>query len=101
MFKSVILSVVLLTTPIAGAWAAYTSTFVILEKKDVDKLSDEQLTSTYMDALVEAQVRKDFFNHFGFVGKDLDAYKAVLKYRLMLLLEIHSRNLDIPQFDRY
>ncbi len=101
MLKSVILSAVLLIAPLTGAWAAYTSNFVILEKKDIDNLTDEKLTSVYMDTLVEAQVRKDFFNHFGFVGKDLEDYKAVLKYRLALLLEIHSRNLDIPQFDRY
>ena len=101
MFKSVILCAIFLFMPLTGVWAAYTSNFTILDKKDIAKLSDEQLTSTYMDTLVEVQVRKDFFNHFGFVGKDLDDYKAVMKYRLMLLLEIHSRNLDIPQFDRY
>jgi hypothetical protein len=54
-----------------------------------------------MDALVDVEARKDFFNRFGLVGKDLEEYKTVLKYRLLLLMEIHSRNLDIPQFERY
>ena len=101
MFKSVVLSAVILMMSLSGSLAAYTSTFVILEKKDIVVMSDEQLTNTYIETLVEVEVRKDFFNRFGFVGKDLDDYKAVLKYRLLLLLEIHSRNLDIPQFDRY
>lgn len=101
MFKTIILSSLLILSPITLTYAAYTSTFAILEKKDIAKLSDDELTNAYMDSLVEVQARKDFFNRFGFAGKDLDDYKAVLKYRLILLMEIHSRNLDIPQFDRY
>jgi hypothetical protein len=91
----------LLFVPLSGAWAAYTSTLVILDKKGIDKLTDEQLTNAYMDALVDVEARKDFLGHFGFAGKELEEYKAALKYRLLLLMEIHGRNLDIPQFDRY
>ena len=83
------------------AWAGYTSKLTILEKRDIEKLTDEQLTNAYLDALVEVAARRDFSNHFGFAGKDLDDYKAVMKYRLLLLMEIHSRNLDIPQFERF
>ncbi len=101
MFKSLVLSAAFLFFPLSITWAAYTSNIVILDQKDIEKLTDEQLTNAYMDALVEVEARKDFFNHFGFSGKDLDDYKAVLKYRLLLLMEIHSRNLDIPQFERY
>ena len=101
MIKAFVLCIALLFLPFSTSWAAYTSTLTILEKKGIEKLTDEQLTNTYMDVLVEVEARKDFFNHFGLSGKDLDDYKAVLKYRLMLLMEIHSRNLDIPQFERY
>jgi hypothetical protein len=101
MFKSIILSSLLIVSPVTISWAAYTSSFTVLEKKDIIKLSDDEITNAYMDALVEVQARKDFFGRFGFAGKDLDDYKSILKYRLILLLEIHSRNLDIPQFERY
>ena len=101
MLKSIILTSLLVLMPLNLTWAGYAANLAILEKKDIAKLTDEELTNTYMDALVEVQARKDFFNRFGFAGKDLDDYKAMLKYRLTLLMEIHSRNLDIPQFERY
>ena len=101
MIKALILSVAFLFFPLAGAWAGYTSNLTVLEKKDIVKLTDDQLTDTYMDALVDVEARKDFFNHFGFAGRDLEDYRAVMKYRLLLLMEIHGRNLDIPQFERY
>src|SRR5882757_7540940 len=101
MFKSLVISALLLFVPLSGAFAGYTSTLVILEKKDIVKLTDDQLTDAYMDSLVDVEARKDFFNRFGLAGKDLDDYKAVMKYRLLLLMEIHGRNLDIPQFERY
>ena len=101
MLKAIVLSIAFLLLPVCGAWAAYTSTLTVLEKKDIVKLSDEQLTDTYMDTLVEVEARKEFFNRFGFADKELVDYKAVLKYRLLLLMEIHGRNLDIPQFERY
>jgi hypothetical protein len=101
MFKALILSIAFLFLPLSGAWAAYTSTLVVLDKKDISKLTDEQLLNTYMDTVVDVTARKDFFWHFGLAGKDLDDYKTVMKYRLLLLMEIHSRNLDIPQFDHY
>jgi hypothetical protein len=100
MFRSFVLSIALLCLPLT-AWAGYTSSLKILEKPQIAKLTDEQLTNAYMDALVDVEARRDFFNHFGFAGKDLDDYREVMKYRLILLLEIHSRNLDIPQFERY
>ena len=101
MLKPIILSLAFLFLPLSISWAGYASNFTILDKKDIAKLTDEQLTDTYMEALVEVEARKDFFNRFGLTGKELDEYKAVLKYRLVLLMEIHSRNLDIPQFERY
>ena len=101
MLKSIILTSLLVLMPLNLTWAGYAANLAILAKKDIAKLTDEELTNTYMYALVEVQARKDFFNRFGFAGKDLDDYKAMLKYRLTLLMEIHSRNLDIPQFERY
>lgn len=101
MFNAFVLAVMMLMLPLSAAQAAYTSDVKILEKKEIAKLTDEQLTDTYMDAIVDVEARKGFFNRFGFTGRDLEDYRAVMKYRLLLLMEIHSRNLDIPQFERY
>ena len=101
MMKSFVMAVLLLLVSVSGVWAGYTSTLTVLEKKEIVKLTDEQLTDAYIDTVVDAQARKDFFNRFGLVGKEFDEYKAVMKYRLLLLMEIHSRNLDIPQFERF
>ena len=101
VFLAAALILLPMTTKTSLAAGGYSTNFTVLEKKDIAKLTDEQLTETYMNALVEVAARKDFFNRFGFTGKDMDEYKAVLKYRLLLLMEIHSRNLDIPQFERY
>lgn len=101
MFKAFIVALMITLLPVSIAGAAYTSDVKILEKKEIAKLTDEQLTDTYMDAIVDVEARKGFFNRFGFTGRDLEDYRAVMKYRLLLLMEIHSRNLDIPQFERY
>ncbi len=101
MIKALVLSVAFIALPLCIVWAGYTSNVTILDKKDMISLTDEKLTDVYIDTVVDVQARKDFFNRFGLVGKDLDDYKAVMKYRLLLLMEIHSRNLDIPQFERY
>ena len=64
MFKAIVLSLAFVLMPVGGAWAAYTSTLAILDKKDIVKLTDDRLTDTYMDTLVDVEARKDFFNHF-------------------------------------
>lgn len=73
---------------------------VILEKKDIVKLVDDQLIDKYMDTVVEIEASKSFHATNGFSAKDYKEFKDLLKFRLYLLMEIHSRNLEIPQFDR-
>jgi hypothetical protein len=101
MIKALIVSLALVLAPVSVVWAAYNSDIKILEKKEIVKLTDEQLTDTYMNAIVDVEARKGFFSRFGFTGKDLEDYRSAMKYRLLLLMEIHGRNLDIPQFERY
>lgn len=80
---------------------AYMPEMVILEKKDIAKLSDEQLVDTYMDLLVEVEASKAFHYTSGFVPKEYKAYKDLLKYRMLLIMEIHTRNIELPQLERF
>ena len=82
---------------VSPAFAAIESKVTILEKADVSKLSDEKLIDAYMDDLVELEAIKTFHTTSGFTPKQYDEYRNLLKYRLQLLMEIHSRNLEIPQ----
>ena len=63
--------------------------------------TDDQLVDAYLDTVVEIDATRSFHNTSGFSTKDFKDFKALLKYRLELLIEIHSRNLEIPQFERY
>jgi len=87
---------VMCLTPLS--MAEYPSDVTILEKPDITKLSDDQLTDTYMNTIVELKAQDEFHATSGFSPKEYKDYKALLKFRLLLLVEIHSRNLEIPQF---
>ena len=78
--------------------AEFPSDVVILDKPAITKLSDEQLIDSYENTLVEIQASQSFHTTSGFSPKEYKDYKALLKFRLLLLVEVHSRNLEIPQF---
>ena len=98
MFKKISLAmmVVLFLTPLA--MAEYPSDVTILDKPTISKLSDDQLIDTYEDTLVEIEANRTFHATSGFSPKEYKDFKALLKFRLLLMVEIHSRNLEIPQF---
>jgi hypothetical protein len=68
----------------------------ILKKEEIDMLSDEKLTDAYVDLLVELEAQRTFYLNSSFLPKQYKEYKDLLKYRLQLLMEIHSRNLELP-----
>ena len=78
--------------------AEYPTDVTILDKASISRLTDEQLIDTYENTLVEIQANTSFHTTSGFSPKEYKDYKALLKFRLMLLVEIHGRNLEIPQF---
>jgi hypothetical protein len=98
MYKKVALAMVmvLLLTPLS--MAAYPSDVTILDKPAIVKLNDDQLIDVYENTLVELEALRSFHATSGFSPKEYKDYKALLKFRLMLVVEIHSRNLEIPQF---
>jgi len=98
MYKKFVLAamMVLFLTPLS--MAEYPSDVNILDKAAIVKLSDDQLIDTYENALVEIDADRTFHTTSGFSPKEYKDYKALLKFRLLLLVEIHSRNLELPQF---
>lgn len=78
--------------------AEYPSDVTILDKPSIVKLSDDQLIDVYENTLVEIEASRSFHATSGFSPKEYKDFKALLKFRLMLLVEIHNRNLELPQF---
>ena len=78
--------------------AEFPSDVTVLDKPAITKLSDDQLLDTYEDTLVEIEANRTYHATSGFSPKEYKEFKALLKFRLMLLIEIHSRNLELPQF---
>jgi hypothetical protein len=98
MYKKLGLAVmmVLFLTPLS--MAEYPSDVTILDRPAISRLTDDQLIDAYENALVEIQADTSFHTTSGFSPKEYKDYKALLKFRMLLLVEIHSRNLEIPQF---
>jgi len=98
MFKKFALAMmmVLFLTPLS--MAAFPSDVIVLDKAATVKLSDDQLIDTYENTLVEIEADRSFHATSGFSPKEYKDYKALLKFRLLLLVEIHSRHLELPQF---
>ena len=98
MFKKLTLAMmmVLFLTPLS--MAEFPSDVTILDKASIAKLSDDQLIDAYENTLVEIEASRSFHATSGFSPKEYKDYKDLLKFRLLLLVEIHSRNLELPQF---
>jgi hypothetical protein len=98
MFKKFALAMmmVLFLTPLS--MAEFPSDVTILDKPAIVKLDNDQLINVYEKTLVEIEANRSFHATSGFSPKEFKDYKALLKFRLLLLVEIHSRNLDLPQF---
>ena len=72
----------------------------IIDKKEIALLVDDKLMDVYMDTLVEIEASRAFHATSGFSTKDYKTFKDLLKFRMLLVLEIHKRNLEIPQLDK-
>lgn len=87
---------VLFLTPLS--MAEYPSDVTILDQSAIIRLSDAQLIDVYENTIVEIDASRSFHATSGFSPKEYKDFKALLKYRLLLLVEIHNRDLDLPQF---
>ncbi|MDE2028870.1 MAG: hypothetical protein KGK03_04615 [Candidatus Omnitrophica bacterium] len=98
MFKRFALAMMLVLSLTSFVRADFPSDVTILDKPAITKLTDDQLIDAYENTVVELDASKLFHTTSGFSPKEYKDYKALLKYRLQLLVEIHNRNLEIPQF---
>lgn len=98
MKKSLMLAGILVCFGGAGlARAAFPADEIqVLEPKDISALPDDKLLENYIDVLVEMEAVKTFHATSGFMPKEYQRYKEVLKYRLLLLFEINKRKLELP-----
>ncbi len=79
------------------AFAAFKSDIAILDKSGIEGLSDDKLIDAYTDVLVDIEAQRTFYEAAGFSKQQhFDEYKDLLRYRLRLLMAIHTRQLEIP-----
>lgn len=67
----------------------------VLEKSEISKLKDEELVDKYIDVLVEMEASKTFHQNSGFSPEGYKKYKALIKYRILLSIEVQKRELEI------
>ena len=95
--KKILVMLMVMMALAVPVFADFSPTSVILEKADMVKLSDEKLLDSYMDVMVDLEASRAFHSTSGFSPKQYDEFRSLLKYRLLLLMEIHNRNIEIPQ----
>ena len=98
MLKKFALAMIMVLFLMPLSMAEFPSDVTILDKSAIVKLDNDQLIDTYEKTLVEIEANRSFHATSGFSPKEFKDYKALLKFRLLLLVEIHNRNLDLPQF---
>lgn len=81
----------------AGNGFAYPSQIKILSKAEIAVLSDDMLTQTYIDLVVETEAKNAFHKTSGFTPKGYQEYKDLLRFRINLKIEMDKRKLYIPQ----
>ena len=91
-FVAVFLSVLML----AGSAAAFIYELKTLDKKEIAKLSDEELIDAYLEVMIEFKASSMFHETSGFTPKDYENYKALLRYRIYLEAEMKKRELKAP-----
>ena len=68
----------------------------ILNQQEIKGLSDEDLKKAYIDALIELEAETVFYQRSGFLQKDLNDYRDLIRYRVNLMFELQNRKLDVP-----
>jgi hypothetical protein len=76
--------------------AAVTSEVVVLQQTELTKLSNDELLETYIETLAEVEAIRAYHGAIGMSAGEYAEYKDLVKYRLRLLMEIHTRNIALP-----
>ena len=95
--KSVLLWVMIFLLVITTSAGAFLFKIPILEKQQIAKLSNAELEETFLDVAVELEAVQTFYSNSGFAPKEYDKYKALIKYRILLIQEMEKREMNIPR----
>lgn len=68
----------------------------ILSQEEIKGLSDENLKTAYVDALIELEAETVFYQRSGFLQKDLNDYRNLIRYRVNLMYELQNRKIEVP-----
>jgi len=83
-----------------GPVAAYTGfpseDFIVLDIKQIQALTDEQLVEKYVDVLAEIEASKTFHVTSGFTPREYSKYRDLIKYRYQLLFDANRRKVEVP-----
>ncbi len=78
---------------------AYPVQIEILPEEKIRELPEKALEKAYIDAVVEIQAMRAFHETSGFMPKDYQGFKDLLRYRILLLNEFYRRELEPPKTD--
>ena len=76
---------------------AFPISIKILTEKEIAALTDKELIDAYVDVLVEIETAKTFHQVSGFQPKEIDSFKELLRYRILIILEMQKREMEIPK----
>lgn len=84
---------------LASTSFAYLSDIKVLTPKEIEKLTDDALSTAYFDVLVEQYAVKVHHQGQGFSPNEMKQFKELLRYQFDLRKELQKRQLDIPRLD--
>ncbi len=90
------ISVLLIFSIIASPALAFVFEVPVLPAESIAKLSDGELMGNYIEVLVELEAVRTFYSKGGLIPKEYRQLKDLLRYRILLSLEIHKRKIDVP-----
>ena len=83
---------------LCGISQAFLYDINILPRTAIEKLTDKALLDAYIDAMIELEAAQTFHQTSGFTkAEEYEKFKALLRYRTDLILEIKKRELELPQ----
>ena len=100
-WKKVLLAIIAMAFMLSSVakGLAYPSDLKVLTKEEIAKLTDEELTEHYIDVIVELEASRQFHTTSGFLPKEYDEFKGLMRYKVYLKMEIHKRELKLPDIE--
>lgn len=78
---------------------AYLSDIKVIPAKEIEKLTDDSLSSVYFDVLIELHAINVNHQGSGFSPNEYKQFKELLRYQYALRKELQKRQLDIPKLE--